>query len=155
MENIRRSKQIALDLIEDTKDVIESGALSPVASQVRTKGTPNEELTSASTSREKSGKPSEYIKYGKITFNTTAILHHYPQIQNGRVANCALRKPPAKRPDLNANDDAVRTEIEETKITVDQAKDNDNNNDCTINDTGDAAKDDSKQPVKFAEEKLV
>ncbi|CAH2057906.1 unnamed protein product, partial [Iphiclides podalirius] len=151
MENIRRSKQIALDLIEDTKDAIEGGALSPVASQVRSRAAQTDQL--AGSSREGVTKHAEYVKHGKITFNTTAILHHYPQYQNGRAGNCSTRKPRPASSDLNANDRGSPTKIEGTKVSV-EVKDSDNNNGC--DGTSDAVSEEiSKRPVKFAEEKLV
>ncbi|XP_068624194.1 uncharacterized protein [Battus philenor] len=162
MDNIRRSKKIALDLIEDTKDAIESGALSPVSNTVKLKHTPSiEEYNTPSTSQDKNKKQTEYIKYGKITFNTTAILHHYPQIQNKNTADtCAVRKTvttkksdPAVTKERSDNNNDVKSENIEIKITVEDVKDSRNNN-STANSRVEL-NEETKKPVKFAEEKLV
>ncbi|KPJ18006.1 hypothetical protein RR48_02777 [Papilio machaon] len=161
MDNIKKSKRIALDLIEDTKDVIETDVSSPIYNKVKLKGTPvSDEFNVPSTSQEIQKKPKEYVKYGKITFNTTAILHHYPQMQNKDCTErCALRKTAAtKKVDLNLKDDKKADNNNgvksiETVITVEEERDSDNNNEST-NVTVES-KDESKTPVKFAEEKLV
>ncbi|KPJ03907.1 hypothetical protein RR46_01859 [Papilio xuthus] len=160
MDNIKKSKRIALDLIEDTKDVIETDVSSPKYNKVKLKDTPvSDEFYAPSTSQEIQKKPKEYVKYGKITFNTTAILHHYPQMQNKDcIESCALRKTGAtKKVDLNVKEDKQTNNNNgvksiETVITVED-RDSDNNND-SANITVES-KDESKAPVKFTEEKLV
>lgn len=176
MESIRKSRKVALDILEDTKDVIEGiSAESPVAN-VRLRNVASDNIdfnTDPSTSKQlKSKRPTEYVKYSKITFNTTAILHHYPQMQN---KNCAenqtypAQKVATKKSDLNLpieplmdNNNGVNSANKETKITLTETKikdkDNDNNNDGTVkasNAKSDNAIEVLKKPVKFTEEKLV
>lgn len=160
MENIKKSKVIALDIIEETKDVIETD-VSPKYNKVKLKETPvSDEFNAPCTSKDVQRKPKEYVKYGKITFNTTAILHHYPQMQNKDCTDRnVLHKTATKKADLNVKEDKHTDNNNgvkniETAIIVEIDRDSDNNNDSG-NITSVESKDESKTPVKFAEEKLV
>lgn len=146
MENFKKSKHIALGLIEETRDY--SAANTPDIEK-------NIDLAVPSTSYEK--RPTEIVKYGKITFNTTAILHHYPQVSNNelKLHNTKVVK---KKTDLNVQEPKVdnNNEITLEEVVVDVKKDNYNNNDREIVEiTTDNAVEVLKQPVKFTEEKLV
>ena len=148
MENIKKSKHIALGLIEETRGY--SAANTPdVENSI--------DLAVPSTSYAK--RPTEIVKYGKITFNTTAILHHYPQVANNELKlNCT--KGANKKTDLNLQEPKVDTsnnnESTPEEVVVDTIKkDNFNNNDTKVDITTDNAIEVVNQPVKFTEEKLV
>lgn len=157
MENLKRSKKVALGLIEETKDIIQ-GVESPVTN-IRLRSPNDVELSAPSTSKQDDKrKPTEYVKYGRITFNTTAILHHYPQMQNqskNRTDNCIERS--VTKTDLNLplkekdNNNEIKT-VTETKYKS-NAKHNENNNETVKSNC--AKSETLKKPVKFAEEKLV
>lgn len=191
MENLRKSKRIALDLLENTRDVCE---VSDNHFQVN-RESPVLDIDSdagPSTSADKPKRPTEFVKYGKITFNTTAILHHYPQIENKNSIDFQPKQVATKKSDLNLpvaetrmdNNNDVRSENKETKVTIAEDSDNGNTEDsakatavsncivtsdnakvnCVVN--ADNAKvncvvnaDNTievlKKPVKFTEEKLV
>ncbi|XP_046972423.1 uncharacterized protein LOC124539170 [Vanessa cardui] len=162
MENLKRSKRVALGLLDETKDIIEGIADESPITNIRLRS-PNEdvELSAPSTSRHESRRPAEYVKYGKITFNTTAILHHYPQMQNNvRSDNCTGRQ--TRKADLNVpeelnadNNNEVRSEASQTK-KQNKPKINDNNNDMIkSNCIKSKPLEVLKKPVKFTEEKLV
>lgn len=169
MENVRRSKQVALDLLEDTKDAYEGISVeSPIGNPGRVKNVTSDIDVEAgpSTSRDKK-RPTEIVKYGKITFNTTAILHHYPQISQNKCAeNCSHQSVPVatKKSDLNLPVEGVKVNNNndvksENKQTETAKKDNCNNYaspvkvNCVIN--SDNTLEVLKKPVKFTEEKLV
>lgn len=174
MENVRRSKNVALELLEDTKDMFEGIKVeSPInnPNSGKFKNSDVDVEAGPSTSRDKSKKPTEFVKYGKITFNTTAILHHYPQIakNKGCTENCLPNQSVSvatKKSDLNLavdeirvdNNNDVKSENKQSKITGAATRDNYNNNetakvDCVIN--SDNTVEILKKPVKFTEEKLV
>lgn len=140
MENVKKSKRIALGLIEETKDIY-----SP-------EYTPTEnykcvDIDEPSTSKMK--RQTEIVKYGKITFNTTAILHHYPQIANNERSKLATKQTDLNPPELKVNNN---NELKKDK----DKKDNYNNNDTVeVDITTDNAIEMTHQPVKFTEEKLV
>lgn len=165
MDNVRKSKKLALDLLEDTKDY--EGICEEKLDQVKMKDSPIDVDIDAgpSTSTDKPKRPTEFIKYGKITFNTTAILHHYPQITNQTDFS---PQQATKKSDLNLpvrmrsdNNNDLKSENKETKITIseDKHKDTDNNNDSAPKLNGTVKSDNTieilKNPVKFTEEKLV
>lgn len=144
MENFKKSKRIALGLIEETKDYTNSAANSPDVEQ-------NIDLAIPSTSYAK--RPTEIVKYGKITFNTTAILHHYPQVSNNELK--LHTKVAKKKSDLNLEEGKVDNNNATTPDeVVDTKKDNFNNND-NLPDATDNTAEVINQPVKFTEEKLV
>lgn len=152
MENLKRSKRVALGLIDETKDIIE-GTESPVTN-IRLRSPKEVELSAPGTSKPEK-KPTEYVKYGKITFNTTAILHHYPQMQSKNCTdNCFERT--VKKSDLNLpekekdNNNEIKSETK-TKLKI---KHNENNNE-TVKSNCVKSSDVLKKPVKFTEEKLV
>ncbi|XP_050356626.1 uncharacterized protein LOC126777597 [Nymphalis io] len=163
MENLKRSKRVALGLLDETKDIIEGISDESPITNIRLRS-PNDdvELSAPSTSRHESKRPAEYVKYGKITFNTTAILHHYPQIQNNvRSDNCTARQA-ARKTDLNTteelkadNNNETQSETNKTK-KLNKTKINDNNNDMIkSNCTKSKHLEVLRKPVKFTEEKLV
>ncbi|KAH9636067.1 hypothetical protein HF086_016941 [Spodoptera exigua] len=146
MENIKKSKRIALGLIDETRDY--TTANSPDIDR-------DIDLAVPSTSHAK--RPHEIVKYGKITFNTTAILHHYPQVSNNE-RNLHCSKEAKKKSDLNLdeikpdNNNASTAE----EVVVDKKKDNYNNNETVrVDITTDNAIEVVNQSVKFTEEKLV
>lgn len=147
MENVKRSKRIALGLIEETKDAYSTG------------NSPNdvERIDLAVPSTSKAKRPTEIVKYGKITFNTTAILHHYPQVSNNISSNEHSTKVATKKSDLNLPEPKVDNNNESTtEEVVDTKKDNYNNNETIKLDViTDNAVEVLNQPVKFTEEKLV
>lgn len=148
MENIKKSKRIALGLIEETRDY--TAANSPDIDVDR-----DIDLAVPSTSHAK--RPQEIVKYGKITFNTTAILHHYPQVSNNE-RNLHCSKEAKKKSDLNLEeikpDNNNASTLEE--VVVDKKRDNYNNNETVrVDITTDNALELVNQPVKFTEEKLV
>lgn len=175
MENVRKSRKVALDLIEDTRDVIEGVTVDNPVTNVRLRNVGSEcedQCVGPSTSKQDRNKrPSEYVKYGKITFNTTAILHHYPQMQNSNSnENTASRAQvvATKKSDLNLplpladNNNGLKPANKETKITVTEVKDKEDDRDSDNNNS--AVRSTSanvntlevlKKPVKFTEEKLV
>ncbi|CAH2098515.1 unnamed protein product [Euphydryas editha] len=164
MENLKRSKGVALGLLDENKDIIEGIAEEKLVTNIRLRS-PNDdvELSAPSTSRHESKRPAEYVKYGKITFNTTAILHHYPQMQDNVRSNNCIGREMTKKSDLNKPDEAkadnnnqTQSDINETKININKIKINDNNNDliksnCMKSKTLEVL----RKPVKFTEEKLV
>ncbi|XP_045762865.1 uncharacterized protein LOC123865700 [Maniola jurtina] len=167
MENLKRSKTVALGLIDETKDIIEGISVESPIKNIRLRS-PNAdvEISAPSTSRQENKRPTEYVKYGKITFNTTAILHHYPQMQNKNCAdNCKVRHSNSMvKSDLNLSeqvkaDNNNQSEIEETKVVVNQAKHNVNNNENSHTIKTNCVKSKPlevlRKPVKFTEEKLV
>lgn len=164
MENLRRSKEVALGLLDETKDIIEGIPEEKPAINIRLRSQKDDvELSAPSTSRQESKRPAEYVKYGKITFNTTAILHHYPQMQNNvRSDNCVGREV-TKKSDLNKPDEAkvdnnnqIQSETNETKININKIKVNDNNNDLIrSNCIKSKPLEVLRNSVKFTEEKLV
>lgn len=142
MENVKKSRQIALGLIEETKDVYSS---------VDTPRNISKDIDIAVPSTSKAKRPTEIVKYGKITFNTTAILHHYPQMSNKETSI----KVATKKSDLNLPEPKVDNNNKLAK-KLDSKKDNCNNNENTkANLTTDNAIEVLNQPVKFTEEKLV
>lgn len=171
VENVKKSKQVALGLLEDNKDIYDSiTEESRGISRIRLRDSPSDfELAGPSTSRDKPKRPTEFVKYGKITFDTKAILHHYPQSQNKNVDK---EKVATKKSDLNLpvdeirldNNNDVKSENKETKVTVTENRVNSNNNE--INQLPEQAKANCvvksdntvqvlKNPKKFTEEKLV
>lgn len=170
MENLKRSKRVALGLIDETKDIIEGITVESPIKNIRLRS-PNAdvELSAPSTSRQEK-RPAEYVKYGKITFNTTAILHHYPQMQN---KNCddnykvrQLQQTSSVKSDLNLsekveadNNNEIKSKTEETKTVVNKNKHNVNNNENSDTSKTNCVKlkplEVMKKPVKFTEEKLV
>lgn len=166
MDNVRKSRKLALDLLEDTKDY--EGIVDEKHDHVNMRDIHIDVDLDAgpSTSTDKTNRHTEFIKYGKITFNTTAILHHYPQITN-QQSDFSPQKP-TKESDLNLpvrmrsdNNNDLKSENKETKITIteDKHKDTDNNNDLALKLNGAVKSDNTieilKNPVKFTEEKLV
>lgn len=164
MENVRRSKQVALELLEDTKDIYDGISVESPTNGTRSHVKVDVEA-GPSTSKDKPKRPTEFVKYGKITFNTTAILHHYPQMSKSNCTeNC---KPNAttvatKKSDLNLpiesqtdNNNGVKEE--DTKSS--NKKDNFNNNETVVKANCVVKADNTievlKKPVKFTEEKLV
>ncbi|KOB66279.1 Uncharacterized protein OBRU01_22039 [Operophtera brumata] len=133
MENIKKSKRVALGIIEDAKEII----------NVDLDVTIDVEGAVPSTSNEKAKRPKEIVKYDRITFNTTAVLHHYPQITENE------NKKASKKSDLNLP--LVNSE-NNNGIQVSNKKDNVNNNKAKVNE------DDKigliNESLKFAEEKL-
>ncbi|CAG4972372.1 unnamed protein product [Colias eurytheme] len=157
MDNLRKSKKLALDLIEDTKDIILEEDEAPIKNIRLRSPSDDLELNKPSTSRTE--RPTEFVKYGKITFNTTAILHHYPQMNKTENHVHHTKK-------LNCNSDKAKTDNNnisepdkvETKITINNIECNANNNDSIIrvNSVSNVEPlDVLKKPVKFTEEKLV
>lgn len=136
---MKKSRRIALDIIDDAKDIIEEINVRNVKLDIEGDVVP-------STSNEKPKRPTELVKYGKITFSTTAILHHYPQMANDYDS----LKVATKKSDLNLpEDDKSGNNNEITKL---EDRDNYNNNDTSL------AKDKIdvlNKPMKFTEEKLV
>lgn len=138
MENIKKSKRVALGILDDAKDIIHDVDLD-VKIDV--------ESAVPSTSKEKAKRPKEIVKYDRITFNTTAVLHHYPQISEYK------NKKASKKSDLNLplanseNNNGVKD------IQVSNKKDNVNNNKAKINE--DDKIEVINESLKFAEEKLV
>lgn len=177
MENLRKSREIALDLIEDTKDLFEGIFVdkSPSASAVRKRGkvTPDSAIDvdiGPSTSSDK--KHTEYVKYGKITFDTTAILHHYPQNRKSSVTSnhCAdAGKNVPNKADLNLplkinsieNNNDDKSENKETPVVGEKKTEvvTNNNGTNTVAKVDCLVKSDKGtilvNPVKFTEEKLV
>lgn len=166
MENIRKSKDVALDLLEDTKEIIDCVTLE---NEVRNKKkkTPNSDIEvdlGPGPSSQKPKRSTEIVKYDKITFDTTAILHHYPQnSQKKKPANVKLVvKVANKKSDLNlpeANQDNNNDVKSENKEKEEGKRDNVNNNDsvakanCVVK--ADNTIEVLNKPVKFTEEKLV
>lgn len=151
MENIKKSKHIALGLIEETKDY--SAANTPDNDIEK-----SIDLAVPSTSYAK--RSTEIVKYGKITFNTTAILHHYPQVANNELklhsSTGAKKKTDLNLPEpkLDNNNHSTPEEEEEEVVEIIK-KDNYNNNETLKEITTDNAIEVVNQPVKFTEEKLV
>lgn len=149
MENIKKSKHIALGLIEETRDYSAANTPDNDIEKII-------DLAVPSTSYAK--RPTEIVKYGKITFNTTAILHHYPQVSNNEL-KLHSTKGAKKKTDLNLQEPKVDNNNESTpeEVVVDiNKKDNYNNNDMAkVDVTTDNAIEVVNQPVKFTEEKLV
>lgn len=158
MDNLRKSKRIALGIVNDAKE-----ALDDLDVDYDVKIDVGDLNAVPSTSRAKPKRPTEIIKYGKITFNTTAILHHYPQLN---VANECENTPvqiATKKSDLNLpletnsenNNQIKDKEIENTADV--KKKDNFNNNaipkieEKTASNKAEVA----NKPLKFTEEKLV
>lgn len=170
VENIKKSKQVALGLLEDNKDIYDSiTEESRGISRIRLRDSPVEsdfDLAGPSTSRDKPRRPTEFVKYGKITFDTKAILHHYPQSQNKSVDKDKIA---TKKSDLNLpveeirldNNNDVKSQNKETKVTVNEDRVNSNNNEipeqekinCVVK--SDNTVEVLKNPIKFTEEKLV
>lgn len=170
MENLKRSKRVALGLIDETKDIIEGITVESPIKDIRLRS-PNAdvELSAPSTSRQEK-RPAEYVKYGKITFNTTAILHHYPQMQS---KNCddnykvrQQQQTSTMKSDLNLseqlktdNNNEIKSEIKETKTVINKTKHNFNNNENSDTTKTNCVKlkplEVMQKPVKFTEEKLV
>lgn len=82
-ENVKKSKEAILNLIEDSKGIFDDihydrNQENDTVRRIRLKDyTPDDEIDLIYPSTSKEG--GEYIKYEKITFDTQAILHHYPQ----------------------------------------------------------------------------
>lgn len=165
MENVRRSKQVALDLLEDTKDIYDG--ISVESPNSAKNNHVNVDIEAGpSTSKDKPNRPTEFVKYGKITFNTTAILHHYPQMSKN---NCTENHKPnvavaTKKSDLNLpikpqTDNNNDINCEKDKSTESDKKDNFNNNESVVKANCVVKADNTvevlKKPVKFTEEKLV
>lgn len=145
MENLKKSKRIALGILEDTK----------AFNYLPNKSNHDNEIDiEPSTSNDKNKRPNEYVKYSKITFNTTAILHHYPQLSQNRSEEV---KPQAtKKSDLNLP--IEQTQDNNNDVVENNGKsDNYNNNSEKINfvSISDNTIEVLNQPVKFTEEKLV
>lgn len=167
MENIRKSKEVALELLEDTRDIIDGVTIENEVKH-RTRETPNSDIevdVDPGPSSQNTKRPTEFVKYGKITFDTTAILHHYPQSsQKKKPANAKLVvKVATKKSDLNLptegtqdNNNDVKSENKEKD---EGKKDNVNNNksvakaNCVVK--ADNTIEVLNKPVKFTEEKLV
>lgn len=165
MENLRRSKKVALDLLEDTKDIYDGISVESPTDPVRKSSHSNVDIEAGpSTSKDKAKRPTEFVKYGKITFNTTAILHHYPQMSKNCSESCktsvATKKSdlnlPLKLQTDNNNDDHDKSKPVETDK---KDKDNFNNNKTVVKSNCVVKADNTveilKKPVKFTEEKLV
>ncbi|OWR47574.1 hypothetical protein KGM_209318 [Danaus plexippus plexippus] len=136
MENLKRSRNVALGLLDDTKDIIEGGSGESPVTNIRL-SSPNGDVKalSAPSSSRPDKRPAEYVKYGKITFNTTAILHHYPQRQSDHCSvHAAKNRADSKQtsdevePD---NNNEVQSDSRRTEVDVKKTKLNDNNNDTT------------------------
>ncbi|CAF4956595.1 unnamed protein product [Pieris macdunnoughi] len=149
MENLRRSKNLALDLIDDTKDIIEEDQTPIKNIRLRT---PSDDLDLSlpSTSKE---KPTEYVKYGKITFNTTAILHHYPQMNNTENHLHHTKRHSKDKVKID-NNNVSKPQKVETKVTINDDS-NCNNNESIIRINSVNNIESVSKPVKFTEEKLV
>lgn len=137
MDNLKKSKRVALGIVDDARQVI--GGEHDVKIDI--------EGAAPSTSMDKAKRPKEIVKYDRITFNTTAVLHHYPQIAENE------NKKASKKSDLNlplANSENNNGVID---IQVSSRKDKVNNNKTRV------SEDDKIQVIneslKFAEEKLV
>lgn len=127
MENLRKSKEVVLELLDDTKEIFDGIFMdaSPIDDITRRK---KKELTPSSSSdiylqpytSKQDMKQIEYVKYDKITFDTTAILHHYPQ-------NCKKNKP------LLSKTCDVRSEKSTTEnVTQNKSKDHLENNNQNV-----------------------
>lgn len=174
MENLKKSKDVVLELLEDTKDLFDGIFIdmSPpyggtVINKKEKNDTPNSD-ESPCTSKQANKKATEFVKYGKITFDTTAILHHYPQrssdnthcIENpSKVTKVAMKKTDLNLPldeiRLENNND-IKSENKQIKINVSKNKDNFANN----NEKMKSIEDNNTisifaNPIKFTEEKLV
>lgn len=136
MENLKKSKRVALDIIEDAKEVIAVETVKVVI-----------DGAVPGTSKETARRTKEVVKYDKITFNTTAVLHHYPQISENET------KKALKKSDLNVplplaieNNNGIK----DIKVS---RKDKVNNNKIKIIEEDKIEV--MNEPLKFAEEKLV
>ncbi|CAG9568454.1 unnamed protein product [Danaus chrysippus] len=136
MENLKRSRNVALGILDDTKDIIEGGSGQSPVTNIRLRS-PNGDVKalSAPSSSRADKRPAEYVKYGKITFNTTAILHHYPQRQTDYGSEHAAnnrtdRKHTADEVEPDNNNE-LRPDSRRTEVDVKETKVNDNNNDTT------------------------
>lgn len=109
------------------------------------------------------GKPTEYVKYGTITFDTTAILHHYPQNSSENKPQVHLERVAVKKTDLNLGLDEIQVENNNgIKPKSKECADNVTNNNRSVDadEAKNSAKDNSGKPIKlnkikFVEEKLV
>lgn len=177
MENLRRSKGVVLDLLEDTKEIFEGIFVddSPTndTTRRREKETPNSvtDLNLEPSTSKQDKKSTEFVKYGKITFDTTAILHHYPQnCKENKPCNnhCASEPIKVTKKSLNKiedknyieNNNDVKSNNKEIKIDISETKDNLTNNNDSVIKLNSVVKADNtvtvlQKPVKFTEEKLV
>uniref|UniRef100_A0A1E1WLL8 Uncharacterized protein n=1 Tax=Pectinophora gossypiella TaxID=13191 RepID=A0A1E1WLL8_PECGO len=168
MENLKKSRRVALGLLEDNKDLCEDedDVIRNSPADINVEAGP-------STSQDKPKRPTEFVKYGKITFNTTAILHHYPQLNNKTNGERHQSVSVAtKKSDLNLvevlqdNNNDETSENKEVKVAVSEDKSNGNTNEtpkangvvnakvnCVVK--SDNTIEVLKNPVKFTEEKLV
>lgn len=117
-----------MGLIDNTKDVMDEIRLA----------SPNSYENSPTTSDGR--RQQEIIKYKNITFNTTAILHHYPQM-----------KSPVKKSDHKLPIDVIRVQNNNSNNEKVAKNDNFNNNNKKIDEL------DRIEILneKFTEEKLV
>lgn len=143
MENVKKSKHIALSLLDDHKEFIEDTKLHNYKCE------PHEDIDLDQPSTSFGQRQPEIIKYGKITFNTTAILHHYPQME------CNHKPKVTQKTDLNLPIEGIRTDNNNAVIDRGRKPDNENNNDTVLKANGRNIVDVPKKPVKFTEEKLV
>lgn len=165
MDKLRKSKRIALGIVADAMealddididydDILDVGDLNAVPS----------------TSKLKSKRSTEIVKYGKITFNTTAILHHYPQLNIVNESEKKLVKVATKKSDLNLplednseNNNQIKGEVKDSTAEVRDSiaevnkKDNFNNNATPETDkrTGLIKAEVLNESLKVTEEKLV
>lgn len=137
MENLKKSKRVALGIIDDAREVIEGDYDVKI----------DVEGAAPSTSKNKAKKSKEAVKYDRITFNTTAMLHHYPQLGEGE------NKKASKKSDLNLplvhsenNNGVVAKEVPSKKDKV-------NNNKLKFNE--DDKIEVVNESLKLTEEKLV
>lgn len=151
MENLKKSKDVALELIEDTKDLFEGIFLdmSPVAYGGARGKEKNESPNSDNTPTDsKNVRRSEYVKYDKITVDTTALMHHYPQKRDNPSKSCENMVKVKKKSDLNLSLDKIEVDNNnDERCETDNYMNNNRNNEAKaallIN------------PTQFTEEKLV
>lgn len=136
MESLRKSKRVALDIIEDAREVMDGEKL---VVKVDVEG------AVPSTSKDKAKRPTEIVKYDRITFNTTAVLHHYPQI--GENEKKASKKSNLSLPLVSENNNGVKD------LQVSSRKDKVNNNKNRINEEDRIEI--INESLKLAEEKLL
>ncbi|GBP03568.1 hypothetical protein EVAR_101881_1 [Eumeta japonica] len=169
-------------MIEETKDLFEGifADVSPPHNGAALRCRNREESPSSDidldvspcTSGGGQKKQTEFVKYGKITFDTTAILHHYPQkspenssrLENNCKTSNGKTKVDTEKSGLcvqirevqSENNNDIKSENKETKVVLaDNVK---NNNEAASSGKCGATSVNTitvlSNPIKFTEEKL-
>lgn len=161
MEDLKRRKGIIIDMLVDTRDMFDGIFIDESPCEVvkmTDTACPNSDSDdSPPHGRVRSGvRQKEVINYGMITFDTTAVLHHYPQ-KNAKAEN-SNKSVQVYKSGVNSSLDEIKVEnnndfkLENKEIQENKAnKENCNNND----DVKEETKLLLAEPVTFAEEKLV